>query len=362
MIKDATQTMIQTNPASRVEPSDEMLSRLVYLMGPTRSGTSVIFRSLGLHPRTMSLPGETYFVNRVWKYRNRIDERTWRTLLCAPRYFPPRDLIRGKDEFESNSLGRRYAGALKRKSFSELYKLYPLFYSLSNDFDKELPSLECWIDKANNWRGLLTIRRSLPMARFVFVVRDPRSVILSNARRNARRKQLSATTENTLTDIILMSLYWRFTTLMMLRFTSQNPGSVTWVRYEDFVQDPCAELNRLYTFMVGEGLKNDQLETLLQAISGGATNSRAERYEGISKAPMTRWRDQLDQRELSIISSISGKTAESFGYELRTVSRHVALSAILSLPSLRNRMLSLGKFMCTEGLEAITPKQPPQQA
>ena len=322
-------------------------------MGPTRSGTSVIFKSLGFHPKTMSLPGETYFVNRVWKYRNRVDERTWRTILCAPRYFPPKKLIKAKDEFSENSLGRRYAKALNRKDFSELYQLYPLFYCLSKEFNKDLSSLECWVDKANNWRGISTIGNSLPEARFVFVVRDPRSVVLSNARRQAQRHHLVEKSEGSLTNIVRMSLYWRFTTLMMLRFTSQNPERVAWVRYEDFIEDPCKELNRLYTFMIGEGLKQDELEAHLQTISGGATNNREEIYEGISKRPLTRWSDHLDDRAQSVIGSIAGNTANRFGYDLKTASRYVALSSILSLPNLRDKALLLGKYITTDALELI---------
>jgi len=353
MMRESGITVQRPEPALGAVPSEEALDRLVYLVGPTRSGTSVIYNCLGLHPRALGFPALTYFVNRVWRYRHRVDERTWRALLHQTSYFRPKEVIQGLGEQTGDRLSRRYSAALKRKDFAELYRLYPLFYALSAECDKDPAAIGCWTDKANNWRGLSAIRRALPQARFVFVVRDPRSVVLSNMGRSLRRQQRRRDSAPDLGEVVEAGLYWRVMMLMLLRFASRHPGSVAWVRYEDFVTDPTRELNRLFTFMVGEGLAEDELAALLGTVGGGATNRADETYSGISDTPRERWRHELGAAEVAVIGSIAGRTARRFGYQLAPSPPSVALAAIFAMPRPVEKLAAAARLAAAVLLERL---------
>ncbi|MBM3516712.1 MAG: sulfotransferase [Alphaproteobacteria bacterium] len=338
-------------PLGRATPSAEALDRLVYLVGPARGGTSIINKCLGLHPRALGLPSLTYFVNRAWRYRHRVDERTWLHLYRNPIS----SVLSTLDPDGARTFGRLVATAFRRKRFAELYRLYPMVYALRPEADRDPAALRCWHDKSNNWRGLWTIKRALPAARFVFVTRDPRAVALSHAGRVNRRRRADPDAPIDHAEIIRACLYWRMMMLMLIWFAHRHRDAVIWVRYEDFVADPVAELNRLYAFSVSEALPQDDVAALIRDVVGGATNRPEETYRGISATPAARWRDQLGPPESALIEALTGPMARRLGYAMERPSAGVVAKAIWALPGVRERLDMAARIVIGDVLERIVP-------
>ena len=59
-------------------PTQDALDRLVYLVGPPRGGTTIMYFSLGLHDRILTLPMLSSFIPHVWRYRGKVHDRLLR--------------------------------------------------------------------------------------------------------------------------------------------------------------------------------------------------------------------------------------------------------------------------------------------
>jgi len=333
-------------------PPAAALRRLVYLVGPARGGTSIISESLGLHPKALALTSN-HFLDDVWRYRNKIHWRLWSGIFHRPRFFDYKEIVRSLPESQGQALRRYVNESLKLKEFARLYQLYPLLHALDASCDKEPSALACWCDKSTNWRGLGLIKRGFPEARFIFIARDPRSVVLSQVRRSETKELVEASDGLDAAQVIKAALHWRVMMLTLRRFARQNPDSATWVRYEDFVAAPAETLQRLHAFAIGETMADDDLARALERISGGATND-PDRYSGISAAPVERWRSRLGERERQLIAEITGGTAEALGYQLEHPGTRAGLAGILaSTPGGKERVKTGLKLAVASLLERL---------
>ncbi len=309
-------------------PSAEALRRLVYLVGPARGGTSIILNCLRFHPKALVLD-DNHFLDHVWRHRNKVHGRLWRIIFHLPYFFDYQAILRALPEQEARALGRYVNESFRRKEFARLYQLYPLLHALDASNDKDPSSVTCWCDKSTNWRGLGLIRKRFPEAKFVFIARDPRAMVLSHARRAAARAYADDPGTLDPAEVVTAALHWRMMMLVLRRFTRRHPGSVTWVRYEDFVAAPAETMHRLYDFAVGEPMGAGELAAALEEISGGASND-PEHYRGISQAPLERWRSMLTQSESDLIAEITGGTARALGYDIEGPGRRSGFAGILA--------------------------------
>ena len=60
--------------------SEEALENLVYIVGHPRGGTKFIQNAIGIHDDVLMLPNITHFMNLVWRYRKKVDQRAFTTL------------------------------------------------------------------------------------------------------------------------------------------------------------------------------------------------------------------------------------------------------------------------------------------
>lgn len=296
-------------------PSAPALNRLVYLVGPARSGTSFIHAAMNVHERTLVLPGITYFTQNLWRYRNRVHDRLLRDIMRLPNFWDEMAIQRRLGEERYASFRRLVNDTLARREFASLYQLYPVAYALSPAFAKEPAAIACWHDKHNDWRHLGAIARAFPESKFIFVARDPRSVVLSGARRMARKAgEVAARPKST--ELIEMALYWRLLLQRCLDFKARHPNRAIIVRYERFVAEPEQELNRVFTFTIGEPMAAGAIAERLQHVEGGATNTTGERYAGVSREPLARWKTALSRDEIALIEQLTAPTARKLGYDI----------------------------------------------
>ena len=90
----------------------------------------------------------------------------------------------------------------------------------------------------------------------------------------------------------------------------------------------------------------------LDRLDGGATNDDSEIYRGLSKAPLTRWREALGQRELALIARVTEPTAARLGYELEPAGGG-AMGAVSAMRSPAKRWRAAARLAYAQFAEGL---------
>jgi hypothetical protein len=296
-------------------PSAAVLDRLVYLVGPARGGTSVIHHAMDIHPQTLVLPNVTHYLQRVWRYHRKVHLRMLQEIIRMPSFWDDRAARKRLGEERYPLLRRVINRSLDSHELAEMHKLYPMMFALTPAFTKNLQGLACWHDKENDWRYLGELARAFPLGKFIFVVRDPRSVSLSGGVRLAV-KAGERTKYPPRGELITMALYWRLLVQRCLDIAHKYPDRSIVVRFEDFIEAPAQTLNRIFEFTTGAPMDAATVERGLGAMSGGGTNSQTADYSGISREPLDRWKSMLTAEDVAVVEQITAPTAQKLGYDI----------------------------------------------
>jgi hypothetical protein len=299
---------------------------------------------MDIHPHTLVLP-TSHFLDQPWHSRKKVHDRLWRIIFRLPRFYDPRAVLASLEPEPAQRLGRYLTKTLHEKRFAPLYQLYPLIYSLSPKSATEPKHFRCWCDKSNSWRGLELIMKHFPLAKFIFIVRDPRSVVLSHAERAKARAFNDKAANLDHFDIIKACMYWRAMMQSFARFSRRHPNSAVTVRYEDFVHSPGAMLDHLFTFAVGESVSAEVLEAGLGELRGGATNAPEERYRGVSTAAIERWRTSMSASDVELVAALTWPTAKKLGYDVSPPEdRLLAAKALIRIRGQRKRIRAVTQY------------------
>lgn len=330
----------------------DTLERLVYMVGPTRSGTSIINNATGLHPRHLVAAPVSYFMDRVWCQAKRDDAAALRQRFEALPGCVGDASLDGLDREQRERLDRYMAESFARPDLKRLFQLLPLRALAAGGHGKEPDQVRCWQTKTGNWRGLEEVRRAFPQARFVFLVRDPRGSILSGARHASKRAPEGDGHSLLTAEIIDFALYWRTTVAVGLRFARRHPDISMIVRFEEFLTDPVATLNRVFAWTVGEPMNTASLEAALARLGGGASNTPGESYTGISTAPLHRWRRDLTPEQVALITALTRRTARAAGYDLEPQAAGPGVVQVISaMPTPRRKLRVGAKMVLLAGMD-----------
>jgi len=292
--------------------SESTLERLIYVAGPARGGTSIVSKALGQHPQIMGIWDDYHFVDQVWPYRHKVHDRLWRILVLLPQ-FCDLDALATRLDVDQHQLLVGYVNqVIQEKQYKSLFSLYPLLYAAHFSESANPDTFTSWLVKDNTWRDIGSISEQFPKSRFVFVLRDPRSSVLSMARRATR----SCSTKFSMGDLVQGALYWMTLTEKCLEFAHRYPERTFMMHFETFLQRPEATLNDAFDFAIGDRLAAKEMATLVSELEGGATNNPNEHYHGVNQAPLARWQSELPAEGVEIISEIAGATARKAGYDL----------------------------------------------
>jgi O-antigen/teichoic acid export membrane protein len=222
-----------TRPLNSAKPKSSVDSP-VFIVGMSRSGTTLLSRMLDSHSEIAILP-ETWmyvvldrlgcledfsdswqaslFFNEVWKnlksYRDPAASVLAREAAREVGYIGPTATVLEK-------LGRAYAKERNARIWGE-----------------KTPGHALWLPQ---------IRTLFPQARILFVVRDPRDVLVSY---DERWDEGARDTDYLVSTASLLKYYMTH----LLHRPSFPPEQVRWVRYESLVSDPSAELEKICEFL-----------------------------------------------------------------------------------------------------------------
>jgi hypothetical protein len=334
--------------------SQEALDHFVYVIGTARGGTSIFRDALGINENILMFPGETHFMNEVWRCRKKVPISLLRRIVRIPWFFREIEVTQMLGESKGRKLKKYIERALSSGNLKLMWQIYPLVYSLDRENKKKPEQILCWGDKANDFYRVGAVRRYFPKGKFVFIVRDPRGAVSSLAKRMAVKEE--HTQDAAIDDVKLIEacIHWRNMTQRMAYFAKRYPHRTIIVRFEDFLRAPEKVLNRVFRFCTDIPLPEDEIAHRLQELSYGTSNILDERGTGISKGPINRWKSFLSDKQVETIGELTGETALKQGYEAKEFHLRLNFLKIVNrIPSTKRKAVVASKLAYLQIIERL---------
>jgi hypothetical protein len=186
--------------------------------------------------------------------------------------------------------------------------------------------VERWaVYDCDNIMYMPTIKREIPDALFVHVVRDGRDAALSMNKQHGSPPRLWARDH----ALFAWAMLWQWTVRKGRRYGKQMPADYIEMRYEDLVREAGKTLSKL-----GEFLDHDlDYERIQQSGIGRVASPNTvwkEETSGEKFSPVDRWKTKLSTSEIGALEALIGSCLVEFGYPL-TMERSARLDSKLSL-------------------------------
>lgn len=309
------------------------LSRPIFIVGPGRSGTTLLRGLLSAHSRIAVTP-ETHFMARAdaWGLRNGAPknfEAFWTEYIGWLRF---RDL--GVDATRCRELIDRQNEYSFASTFRAVLSAYQECAGKARVGEKT-PGHSAYLSTLLDW---------FPDARILFTQRDPRAVVASQLKTAYVRKKMTTRSlrHGLLTgkreeQIIFYARQW-FENFEKFRAPWQDDSRVYTVVYEDLVRDTESEFRSICAF-----LEEDFEASALSDRRGESVPIHAARdsdpqmeqwrreHHNKSVAPitsdsLTKWKSELTPREVALIEACCKKPMIAKGYSLSTSKHSLAIA------------------------------------
>ena len=284
--------------------------RPIFVVGASRSGTTLLARMLGRHPN-IQFARETQFFDDIWPVRRLRDPVPPRAGRDAVR----RTLRRAAgDDLSEEVLAvavQETVGTGTPLSAAELYIATMSWLAAragKSAFVEHTP---------RNVYYLPELAASYPDARFICIVRDARAVVASQKMR-WRQRSLGAHKISRLETLRLRVNYHPYTSCrlwnqaMQCINSHQHEQRVSRVRYEDLVEHPRATASRLL-----EDVGFEYMPEVLDVPLWGSSHEVHAVGPRIDASLSSRWQQVLSPTEQSIVESRCEPLMREFGYELQ---------------------------------------------
>lgn len=328
-------TLTSTSHVSRAcarQTSDSCETPCLFVLGNARSGTTMMARILGAHPRVLTA-SELHFFEKLWMPGQRgrpiSDPQALQLIarLCAI----------ARDGFYYHGPVRDYVTEarhiLAHADIRPRTRLAAFACFLRNRPRLEHPPRDLMCDHTpENAFYIGEILNSFPAAQVVVMVRDPRDVLCSQKYRwkvTARHRQghwrhiVLRTWLNY--HPITTSRLWCANVTSTLRV--QDDPRVCRVRYEDLVADPEPEIRR-----VCRAVGLDFRPAMLAATGSTSSNEPvSDTPAGIDPTRSGKWRERLSAAEVAICQTICAPLMHELGYAVEPTAAGVMPRAALTL-------------------------------
>ncbi len=300
------------------------MQRLIFVVGNSRSGTTMMGRILGGH-RDVFTFNELHFFEQLWNPTHE-PEPIDRKAACG---LAARLLTIQRDGYYTQKDPSQY-----HKEAAQIIDGIdgpldpPAVFSAFVDHECALHNKSIACDQTpRNLYYLQELLELLPEARFVVMVRDPRDVLLSQKNRWKRRRLGAKGTPwwNALRTWagyhpITISMLWRSGVAAGDRFADHERVFV--LRFEDLLNDPEAQLKRVCEVV---GLEYDP-STLDVPRVGSSHQQDRPTERGLDAKAAGRWRDGgLTPAELALCQKLTGQHMARHGYTLEPIKAPVVV-------------------------------------
>lgn len=323
------------------------MSKMFFIIGSSRSGTTMLARILGRHQDVFTFQ-ELHFFEESWSVgdvEREVTKDEARVVLLQ-LFSTQRD---GYLNRKKNLSYSREVEGLLNKVYSEVnvvnkHHLFSAFMEYETRNNGAILSCE---QTPRNVFYVNEIASLFPDARFIYITRDPRDVLLSQKNRWKRRLYaeqaipLSVTLRQWMNyHPIVISLLWRKTNTLGVQLSERE--NVIHVRYEDILNEPEREVETLCRFL---GMKFSPHMLDVDYI-GSSLERSTSGNRGIKKNKVGKWRSSdLSNSELYLCDRLTRSTRRRLGYE----DSHVPPSAGIVFFGLTLPLKVFGAFILNVG-------------
>jgi hypothetical protein len=205
------------------------------------------------------------------------------------------------------------------------------------------------------------IKRQLPKALFIHIIRDGRDVA-TVLDKKGWIKPLPWDQENSL---LVAGVYWEWMVCTGLRNLRRLGRDYIEVRYEDLIASPREKFARLGDF-IGHDLDYDRIQQAgIGTVTDPNSTFKAEFQEGTFN-PVGRWKEKLSPSQVSGLENVIGATLDELGYprasDINSVSPELAMlrrfyRSYFELKLWLKCRTPLGRFASKQPLELIEETQ-----
>jgi hypothetical protein len=268
--------------------------RNIFIVGPGRSGTSFTLKLINQLPRVyLSFEGRM-LKQGIRLFQDRADDFT---------SFSQRleQLICFESETNRNAHLIQYIKENKRSLF-EVWTSHFCYRHLINRIYSGATGAQVIGDKVLRSEYIYDLMTAFPDARFLYVVRDPRSVYLSQHLKWNYRLKLSA-------------IYWKTNLCLAQQIASKNSSRFMFIRYEDLILDKYATGEKIEKF-IGLGLTQEGISRWIESQEFRTTS-------------LEKWKEVLSTSEIERIEGFCFNGLKEYRYEfLSTADREITVSRL----------------------------------
>lgn len=296
----------------------------VFILGYPKSGTSLLTALLDSHPELVVLPEESDYYNVIWPYARMLNylwraSRNKKNVLLLRKITKSthiKNLFRGKvlEDISgnldyANFNGQRFQDILftnikRSKNFRRrdiLVNLISAYFETDSNLNQNFKK-QFWVEKTPRhlWH-ISSILRDFPQAKFIFIYRDPRDNYVSY-----KKKWGDKLTPLAFAKAWNKSLY---------RINKANQGAILYIKYEDLVSNPIAQLEKVASFL-SIGWDNVLTEPSKRGNPWRGNSMFGKSMDSISKENLGRYKKVIKNEDLIIIESYCQRLMNKYGYEL----------------------------------------------
>jgi hypothetical protein len=309
----------------------------VFVLGAPRSGTTLLYHMLCSSGQFAVYMAETHVFNLVGPRFGNLADRVNRQKLL--------DVWLQSFQFNRSGLNReRFAERVMKDCRTEGEFLRIFMEQIS-----EQQGLDRWAEcTPEHLLYLKQIKRALPDAKIIHIIRDGRDVALSEMQQNWVRPLPWDRNHR----LQVSGLYWEWIVRRGREDGQKIAPDYMEVRFEELVENPREVLPGISSF-IGQSL---DYETMLASAVGSLkrpNTSFADDSKNQGFHPVGRWKNKLAPEELSSLEAAIGPFLKELGYPLVSQSSRRRVGA--GFTTMRLRASYASYFDCKLWLKSHTP-------
>jgi hypothetical protein len=282
-----------------------------FIVGVTRSGTTLLRLMLDSHPK-LTIPPETHFVPKLIRLADREGMRPAR---LAGRISKHRRW--GDFDIDRKELAQAFRDQPELNATTAARAFYELYARKQGK--------RRWGDKTPGYQiRMLKLKKALPEAKFIHVIRDGRDVAVSQARKASDP-----------TPLDVAGRRWKSRVLATRLRARKIPDAYLEVHYEDLIRDTERTLRRICEFidlrfhpamLRYHERAGERLQEIAKELPGGQGKDELGAEERIAAHALAHeppredrveaWRNEMNPEDVAAFERDNGDLLAELGYEL----------------------------------------------